>query len=483
VRLCTVPAHHGTESQNKNMAKLIGLVAVLLIAAGFSWHIAGRAPGPKIGFLQPTGLIGQTGELHLNVDAPGAKLNRLDVVLEQGGGKSTRLFDLANPSDVHLVRDGNRVEIGRSIGKRSLPQLEAGKARITVTASRPVLFGLREAVSTASREIDVNLSPPTLTVESKFHFINLGGSEMVVYRVSPANATSGVRVADQEYPGFPASGARVSPADPGLRVAFFALLWNQDRNTPIELFAHDEVGNESRASFDYRVFPKKFRESRIALDDRFLGQVVPAILSRSTDSKVADPGDVLGSFLRINNDLRHDNNETIRALARSSEPKILWDGPFRQLVNTAVEGGFADQRTYAYQGRVVDHQVHLGFDLASVTNAPVQAANSGRVAYAAWLGIYGNCVIVDHGMGVQSLYAHLSNIVVKPGSPVSTGQVLGYTGSTGLAGGDHLHFTMLLGGNPVTPIDWWSGKWVQDRILRKLQDASQERLAMLRTWD
>ena len=466
------------------MAKLIGLMAVLLIAvgAGFTWHSAGRAPGPRITFLLPTGHIGQTGELHLKVAAPDAKLNRLDVSLEQGA-KQIRIFDLANTTDVKVVHEHNSVQIARSIGKKSMPQLEAGQARITVTASRPVLFGLREAVSSASREVDVDLSPPTLTVESKFHFINLGGSELVVYRVSPANAISGVRVADQEYPGFPASGARVSPADPGLRVAFFALLWNQDSQTPIELFAHDDVGNESRASFDHRVFPKKFRESRIALDDRFLGHVVPAILQKSTDLKVDDPTDFLSSFLRINSDLRHENNDTIRALARASVPKILWDGPFRQLVNTAVEGGFADQRTYAYQGRVVDHQVHLGFDLASVTKAPVQAANTGRVAYAAWLGIYGNCVIVDHGMGVQSLYAHMSSIVVKPGRLVSTGQVLGYTGSTGLAGGDHLHFTMLLGGNPVTPIDWWSGKWVQDRILRKLQEASQNRLAMLRTWD
>jgi murein DD-endopeptidase MepM/ murein hydrolase activator NlpD len=464
------------------MAKLIGLVAVLLVAAWSIWHSAGTAPGPRITFLQPTGHIGQTGELHLNVVAPQARLNRLDVALEQGG-KPIRLFDLANPAGAQVVREHNSVQIGRPIGKKSLPQLEAGKARITVTASRPVLFGLREAVSSVSREVDVDLSPPTLTVESKFHFINLGGSEMVVYRVSPATAISGVRVADQEYPGFPASGARVSPADPGLRVAFFALLWNQDTQTPIELFAHDDVGNESRASFDYRSFPKKFRESRIALDDRFLSQVVPAILQKSTDLRVEDPSDFLGSFLRINNELRHENNETIRALARSSAPQILWDGPFRQLVNTAVEGGFADQRTYAYQGRVVDQQVHLGFDLASVTNAPVQAANTGRVVYAAWLGIYGNCVIVDHGMGVQSLYAHMSNIVVRPGGLVSTGQVLGHTGSTGLAGGDHLHFTMLLGGNPVTAIDWWSGKWVHDRILRKLQEASQDRLAMLRTWD
>jgi murein DD-endopeptidase MepM/ murein hydrolase activator NlpD len=464
------------------MAKLIGFLAVVLLAAGVAWHTAGRAPGPKITFLQPTGHIGQTGELQLNVAAPDAKLSRLDVATEQGG-QQTRIFELANPADAKVVREDDSVQIGRSIGKKSMSGLQPGKLKITVTASRPVLFGLREATSTVSRELDVDLSPPTLTVESKFHFINLGGSELVVYRVSPVTAVSGIRVADQEYPGFPASGAHVSPADPGLRVAFFALLWNQDRSTPIELFAHDDVGNETKATFDYRVVPKKFRESHISLDDRFLTRVVPAILEKSTDLKGENHSDYLGSFLRINNDLRHENNDTIRAVARASEPKILWDGPFRQLVNTAVEGGFADQRTYAYQGKVVDHQVHLGFDLASVTNAPVQAANSGRVAYAAWLGIYGNCVIVDHGMGVQSLYAHLSNIVVRPGAPVSTGQVIGYTGSTGLAGGDHLHFTMLLGGNPVTPVDWWSGKWVQDRILRKLQEASQKRLAMLRTWD
>ena len=66
--------------------------------------------------------------------------------------------------------------------------------------------------------------------------------------------------------------------------------------------------------------------------------------------------------------------------------------------------------------------------------------------YADELGIYGNCVIVDHGMGVQSLYAHLSSIGVKPGDMVEKEQELGRSGMTGLAGGDHLHFTMLVNG-------------------------------------
>jgi len=165
------------------------------------------------------------------------------------------------------------------------------------------------------------------------------------------------------------------------------------------------------------------------------------------------------------------NNETISKLALETAPEIFWRGEFKQLINTAVEAGFADQRTYVYNGNDVDHQVHLGFDLASTAAASVRAANRGRVVHAGWLGIYGNCVILDHGMGLQSLYAHLSSISVSAGQIVDSEAEVGRSGSTGLAGGDHLHFTMLLGGNAITPVDWWSAQWVQDRIVRKFTDA------------
>ena len=115
--------------------------------------------------------------------------------------------------------------------------------------------------------------------------------------------------------------------------------------------------------------------------------------------------------------------------------------------------------------------MHLGFDLASTAGAPVHAANRGRVVHAGWLGIYGNCVILDHGMGLQSLYAHLSSIEVKSATWSTWTRRSVTAASTGLAGGDHLHFTMLLGGNAVTPIDWWSAQWVQDRVMRKLVEA------------
>ncbi|MBL8266676.1 M23 family metallopeptidase, partial [Steroidobacter sp.] len=212
-------------------------------------------------------------------------------------------------------------------------------------------------------------------------------------------------------------------------------------------------------------------QSRIPLDDRFLGKVVPAILQNTADFKVQDPADLLASFLAINRDLRKQNNATITELAHHSAPQVLWKDTFKQLANTAVEAGFADQRSYIYRDQSVDQQTHLGFDLASLSNASVQASNAGSVVFAGWLGIYGNCVIVDHGMGLQSLYAHLSSIGVKVGEPVAAAQELGRTGATGMAGGDHLHFTMLLNGNAVTPVDWWSKQWIHDRIIRKFREA------------
>ncbi|MEX2497113.1 MAG: M23 family metallopeptidase [Woeseia sp.] len=453
------------------MGKLLTVLILFIAAAGAAWHFAGRSDPPAIDIAQPARLVGPSGELDVTVTTPGGELTGLEVTLHQGGA-TLPVFSLAGSDAAHLVREGeHKLRLVRSIGKREVPELSAGPLTVQVTAVRPVLFGLRKIGSIASREVEVRLTPPHVSVASQFHYINHGGSEMVVYRVRPEDVDSGVRVGDYEYPGYPASGAGIANADPGLRVAFFALMWDQDVKTPISLYARDEVGNEGRANFDYRVFQKNFRNSRISVNERFLQKVVPEILYNTPELEVEDPTDLLASYLRINRDLRRENDARIAAMAGETAGEILWQGPFQQLLNTAVEAGFADQRTYVYDGNDIDQQVHLGFDLASTTNAPVLAANSGRVLHAGWLGIYGNCVVLDHGMGLQSLYAHLSSVGVTVGDTVQKNDRLGLSGETGLAGGDHLHFTMLLGGRAVTPVDWWSAQWVEDRVTRKLRQA------------
>jgi murein DD-endopeptidase MepM/ murein hydrolase activator NlpD len=453
------------------MRKLLVFLVFVLVAAGLVWFLAGRAAGPAITLAAPTTVVGQRTPLKLAVYAPGGAVTQLAVGLEQNG-QALPLATLTERQSLTFTPAADRIDVTGEIGKQATPALRQGPAVLVVTATRPVLFGLRQVSSTFRQNLQVRLTPPTVAVLSQFHFINQGGAELVVYQVNPADVESGVRVGDREYPGSPAAGAGIPNAPAGLRVAFFPFLYNQPVSTPVTVWARDVAGNTARASFESRVNAKQFRKSTIPLDDGFLQKVVPSILEQTPELKVADPGNLLDSYLSINRDLRRQNAETLRTIGRTkTAPEILWRGPFRQMVNSAVEAGFADDRTYVYQGKSVDQQVHLGFDLASTQNAPVQAANRGTVVFAGFLGIYGNCVIVDHGLGLQSLYAHLSSIGVQEGQTVEMNAELGRSGQTGLAGGDHLHFTMLLHGEAVSPVDWWSAQWIEDRVMRKLRAA------------
>jgi len=445
------------------------------IGAAAAWVLAGNAPGPALEFTAPAA-VGQLGEMELEIETPGGRLTSLEVTLEQGDDSIEvfRMGGAAGAADAPasaLVGEGDSLVLRQPLGREQHESLREGEATLTARAVRPVLFGYREAETTATHTFDVRLRPPIVSPQSQFHYINHGGTELVVYRVSPAAARTGIRVGEDEYPGFPAAGAGIEGADDSLYVAFFALTWDQDRSVPITIFAVDELGNESTQNFEKRIFAKEFRDSTITISDGFLSNVVPSILQNTPEFEVDDPTDLLASYLAINGEMRRENDAYIASLAERSAPEILWEGPFEQLINTAVESGFADRREYVYNGEVVDHQTHLGFDLASTAAAPVTAANSGVIVHSGWLGIYGNCVIVDHGMGLQSLYAHLSSMDVSAGNSVAKGQQIGRSGATGLAGGDHLHFTMLLNGNAITPIDWWSEQWVEDRILRKLREA------------
>lgn len=449
---------------------LAGLALLAILGLGGAWFMAGRAAGPTIQIRQPDKFIGRTSSLELVLEAPGGRFGMVDVRIEQAG-TTLPVFSLTQPAQAEVTQESaDRLYVIRPIGQTAVPQLTSGPARILVRATRPVLYGLRQAEATVAHDVQVRLDPPRVAVLSTKHYVNLGGSEMVVYTASPSDVQSGVRVGDIAYPGFPAAGAGI-PGE-GTKVAVFALLHDQDVNTPIVVFARDPAGNDASVPLDREAFPKPFAKSRIEVDDRFLARVVPAIVGNTPDLKLsAAPSDLVTSFLTINGDLRRKNAAVIEAITRKTAPTMMWKDAFQQLGNSQVESRFADHRTYFYQGKEIDQQVHLGFDLAVTANVPVSTAQRGIVVFADYLGIYGNCVIVDHGLGVQSLYAHLSSIGVKLGATVDKGQVLGRSGMTGLAGGDHLHFSMLVNGHPVTPVDWWDSKWMQDRILRKITEA------------
>jgi murein DD-endopeptidase MepM/ murein hydrolase activator NlpD len=454
------------------MRKLAVVGVVLVLGAAGLFLYAGRMAGPGVKIVSPDKYVGVATPLAVTIDAPRGVLSAARISFEQNGTR-TPLFDLSQPAAAKVDHNGTVTTITQDVGRQAVPTIVTGAARIVVSASRPVLFGLRTATTEIARDVQVRLDRPKVFVVSTGHYVNLGGSEMVVYRVSPNDVQSGVMVGDLTYPGYPGSGATVEGvriADPGVRVAFFALRYDQALSAPMRLYARDEAGNVSYAEFDHRTFPKAFKKSRIEISDEFLQRVVPAILQGSPEIKPS--GSLLDQFLKINGELRRKNAEKIQSLAAGTSRDMLWQGvPFHAFANTKVESAFADYRTYFYQGKDVDSQVHLGFDLASFAGTPIVAANRGKVLYADELGIFGNCVIIDHGMGVQSLYAHLSAFDVQAGAMVEKEQQLGRSGLSGLAAGDHLHFTMLVNGQPVNPIEWWDPHWVEDRVVRKLREA------------
>lgn len=453
-----------------------GLVLLAAAALGAGLYVgAGCGPGPVIEIHAPARFIGPRIEFAATIDPGGAELAAVTAVIEQNG-TAAPIFSLSAPDDARITQETDtRIRIARGLTRDAYPEIAQGPATIVVEATHARLFGLRRRSAAARRGVEARFTPPRLSVASTFHYVSHGGAELVVYRVTPPDAESGVRVGDRFYPGYPAAAAGVDSPDDTLRAALFALLHEQELDAPIRLFARDGAGNEAEADFDHRVFPRRFRRARLAVGDRFMARVVPEIVARSEDfASIPLPPDagLLEKYLAINDSLRLLNAERIRALAADTADRRLWSEPFRQLAGSQVESGFGDHRTYVYDGREVSRQVHLGFDLSATANVPILAANAGRVVWADYLGIYGNCVIVDHGLGLQSLYSHLSSIGVGAGDAVALGDELGRSGMTGLAGGDHLHFAMLLHGEPITPVEWWDPGWIEDRVTRKLRAAS-----------
>ena len=329
--------------------------------------------------------------------------------------------------------------------------LKEGKARIIVEAQSNDLRASTDSVAT---DVDVILRPPMLAVDGFQHYINQGGSEMVILTPSGSWTEAGVRVGNQSSRSFPVNGGKD-------RLALFAFSWDMPRETAPVAYVKNSAGTQAMAHFWFKVFPKKFHSRDFAIDDAFLEKVVNQVDPNGS-------GGLLERFLKINGETRRQNNQTLADLRFKTEEKFLWSQPFLQMANSKVESSFADVRSYIYKGKKVDQQTHLGFDLAVSQHTPVLAANDGKVVWAAPLGIYGNCIVVDHGYSLQSIYGHLSEISVKEGQMVKRGEVMGKSGATGLAGGDHLHFSMQIEGVQVNPIEWWDEHWIKDHIFNRL---------------
>lgn len=407
--------------------------------------------------------IGKRTPVEISIDEPVRGLSGVRVEVVQGERVEVleeRAYTPRSPWQFWGPRIP-REDMVLEVGSETIKGLKEGEATIRVVADRATAWLRRPEPASAEVTLSVKLRPPSLQVQSLHTYVSQGGSETVVYRVGDTAIKDGVRAGEWWFPGYPLPGG--GDRD---RFALFSMPYDMADASEIRLVAVDDVGNEATANFVDRANAKPLRREEIRLSDSFMQRVVPTILDQTPELERKD--DLLQDYLNINDGLREANADTLKRLAEASPPEFRWNKKFVPMRNGQVMSAFAVRRTYTYNGQAVDQQDHLGFDLASTSRAEIQASNDGVVVQAGYFGIYGNCVVIDHGYGLLSLYGHLSSISVEEGQAVERYEAVGRSGQTGLAGGDHLHFTILLRGLPVNPQEWWDGHWIHDRLKLKL---------------
>lgn len=425
------------------------LVLLLAATAGIALYYFFAIPSPEVALSPDTGPVGTRRTFTLKLDARRGALKRVAVTAVQADRKVPLLVKEYPPGSRQATESFTLDRAGLREGAFTL-QVDA--------ASFAPRFG---AAKKTGRLLPFTLEnrPPEVAIVTLAPNITQGGAGLVVYTVSKEVDRSGIVVGDRFFPGYRQGGNRYACLFP------FPYDLAADAFRP-RLTAVDRVGNEKVINLPVNLKARSYAPDRITLTDPFLAKIATEFGGRFPETK--SPFEI---FLRANREQRQQDRRQLAVYGQQSSPTPLWDGPFLRMPNSAPLGGFAQLRTYLYQGREVDRQTHLGFDLASLAHAAVPAANRGKVVFAGDFGLYGRGIVIDHGLGLQTLYGHLSQLNVKAGDTVAKGQTLGATGATGMAGGDHLHYEVIVSGQSVNPIEWWDAHWLKDNVTARLQEA------------
>jgi hypothetical protein len=434
---------------NSRKLSLILALAVLgvALAAGLAMYFK-DTEAPVVVLAPASGPVGPTAPFRVTADDPGSGLRSLSVIVSQQGKTATAVQLSFAPAQTHAEASFILEEHG----------FKEGPLTISVRAADASIRGFGQGnVNSVYSEFTLDIRPPVISVLSTAHNVNRGGAGLVAYTLNEDARETGVAVGAHFYPGFK------QPS--GTYLCLFAFPYNMEiPDFKPQIRAADLAGNTRQVGFIFHPIERwKFKSDVLSLPQSFLDTKMPEF-----EPLVPQAADQLERFVKVNTEIRAANAREFFELRTKTSPTPLWSGTFLRMPNTAPRAGFADARTYTFDGREVSHSVHLGLDLASTVADEVPASADGKVVKAGYVGIYGNTVVLDHGLGLMSLYSHLSSIAVQEGQVVFRGNPIGRTGTTGLAGGDHLHFGVMVSGEPVQPIEWWDPHWIKDNLDEKL---------------
>jgi len=434
---------------------IISLFFLALVAAGaiifFKYY---EREKPQINFLGEISTIGLSKDVGFTASDSRSGISLVEIVLKQGD-KSAKVFKKEFSRQGFFDHNGpKKLEETVTLESGALGFTD-GQAELQVTVRDFSFWNWMAGNKTSiTYPVVIDTHPPKISILHSTRYVSPGGSGIVVYKIDDAVGKHGLTVNDHFNPGFP-----VTDGEDGRYIAYFGLNYDTEKIDQAVVSATDPAGNTGSAAFGMILKRKDFKNDRINVSDNFLNQKIPEFAQKYPQLT----GSLVEQYVYMNSKVRAENYEAIVQACANPSPARLWQGQFGRMAGSRM-AGFADHRTYFYNNSEIDKQVHLGIDLASTQRAEIKAANRGKVAFADYLGIYGNTVILDHGQGVFSLYSHLSEINAAVGEIKDKGAVIGLSGSTGMAGGDHLHFSILVNGIFVTPLEWWDKQWLQLNI-------------------
>jgi murein DD-endopeptidase MepM/ murein hydrolase activator NlpD len=434
----------------KKFRLYIEISIAILVIASLCWLFLGsylELEKPVIKFDQEITAVGRQKTIGVIFSDSKSGISHLTAEIIQDS-KGQILADKTIPSR------GKKQEILSLIINTTDIKLHDGPAVIKITATDYSLFKNQTILS---KSVNIDTIPPQINLLKTVNYINQGGTGFAAYQSSKKIAYTGVYVNDYFTPGHTILQNNIATS-----VTYFAVPIDASKTkTRITIFARDDAGNETKIAFPCTIKAKKFRADKMNLSESFLQQKMPEFQAMVPSLRGKNPLEV---FTYINSQMRSENFLTIQNICKKSAPKALWEGTFLRMSNAAPMALFADKRDYMFDRKVVGESLHTGVDLASNAQATIEATNNGIVVFTGALGIYGNAIIIDHGLGLFSLYGHLSSINTTVGKNVKKGEKIGNSGTSGLAGGDHLHFSIIAGGQFVNPQEWWDPHWIKDNI-------------------
>lgn len=450
----------GRSGKSKGTLYII-LLLIIILPIGFCFFLFFEGEKPVVLIDEPQSFIGAESEITVTAKDNKSGLKSVKLVISQDG-VAKELFTTVFPRKGYTGAIGQTTDQRKLIFKPKEAAFKDGPATITYTATDYSARNfLRGNVTITSRDVVIDTTPPKISIIHSERYIMPGGSGIVIYKLNDPKAKHGTVVNDFYFPGFLVGDGRDDT-----NISYIALPYQAETVSNSFVIAEDEAGNQAKVSFTTVYKTKNFKKDTINVGDNFLNKKIPEFEQTYADMQ----GNPVEKYLFVNNEVRKQNNSQISLLCKTPLPERLWSGSFTRMPGS-TRSGYADHRTYYYADQPIDKQVHLGIDIASTKHADVTAAETGVVVHADYLGIYGNMVLLDHGQGVFSLYSHLSQINVAKGDQLEKGSVLGLTGTSGMAGGDHLHFSMLIHGIFVTPIEWWDQHWIDVTIEDPLTDS------------